>query len=186
VQELKEELAMIQLMTGWQQQQQDGADSSSRQPYNDLQRQKLQQLVTSWLQVPGDADSSDNSCSMLTQLPLSSVRQLRELLLAVKVGDAATGMAVHISSARCCWHMQLRTPPTSRAHGYAGWHFKPTAGASIAWRLAVMFPVVLLRRQWQVGSCSSCPLAAAAVAQSPYKQQRLLGNGLLLAPTAAG
>jgi hypothetical protein len=99
VQELKEELAMMELMTGWQQQQQqqDGADSSSRQPYNDAQRQKLQQLVTSWLQIPGDADSSDNSCSILTQLPLSSVRQLRELLLAVKVGGAAHGYA-HMQS----------------------------------------------------------------------------------------
>jgi hypothetical protein len=93
VQELKEELAMMELMAGWQQQQQqqsgaDGSSSSSRQPYNDAQRQKLQQAVLAWLQSPDDPDSSDSSCSSLAQLPLSSVRQLRELLLAVKVGAA--------------------------------------------------------------------------------------------------
>jgi hypothetical protein len=105
VQELKEELAMMELMTGWQQQQQDAIDSSSRQPYNDAQWQKLQQLVLSWLLIPGDAESSDNSCSILTQLPLSSVRQLRELLLAVKVGAAAHGVVVHMRSARCFWNV---------------------------------------------------------------------------------
>ncbi|KAF6252219.1 hypothetical protein COO60DRAFT_545657 [Scenedesmus sp. NREL 46B-D3] len=77
---------MMQLMAGWQQQeQQAGLDSSSRQPYSDAQRQKLQQAALSWLQMPDDADSSDgSSSSSMAQLPLSSVRQLRELLLAFK------------------------------------------------------------------------------------------------------
>jgi hypothetical protein len=84
----------MELMTGWKQQQQqdDGLGSNSLQPYNDVQRQKLQQTVLSWLQMPDDADSGDGgSSSILAQLPLSSVRQLRELLLAVKVGAAAVG-----------------------------------------------------------------------------------------------
>ncbi|WIA42242.1 hypothetical protein OEZ86_008259 [Tetradesmus obliquus] len=89
VQELKEELAMMQLMAGWQQQQQqEGSNSSRERPYDDTQRQKLQQAVLAWLQLPADADSSG---STLSQLPLSSVRQLRELLLAVKVGAAVDG-----------------------------------------------------------------------------------------------
>jgi hypothetical protein len=89
VQELKEELAMIELMAGWQQQQQqEGSSSSAGQPYNDMQRRKLQQAVLAWLQLPDDADSSEGIGSTLAQLPLSSMRQLRELLLAFKVGAA--------------------------------------------------------------------------------------------------
>lgn len=91
VQELKEELAMMQLIneltnnknnntnnleTDIQQQQQ--------QPYSAAARERLREAVLTWLQQPDGV--GDVAASSLAGLPLTSVRQLREVLFAVKVG----------------------------------------------------------------------------------------------------
>jgi hypothetical protein len=116
VQELKEELAMMDVMTRMQQHLNATHDSSSSgdtsssssssdlkyEPFSDAQRAKLRETVLAWLQQPNpevgaaaddcssSSSSSSTATSLLSGLPLGSVRQLRELLLMFRVSCSYT------------------------------------------------------------------------------------------------
>lgn len=82
VHELKEELAMMQLMR----QLNSSPPDTQHQPYSEAPRERLREAVMTWLQQSDE--STDVAATGLAGLPLSSVRQLREVLFTFKVRKA--------------------------------------------------------------------------------------------------
>jgi hypothetical protein len=112
VQQLREELAMMDLMqhlTRQQQQQHvpDAGHSSSSSggvwppadryaPFSEVQRQRLRHVVLAWLQQQEeDSTGQQQQQSSLAPLPLASVAQLRELLWTFKVGGSSSVIQSH-------------------------------------------------------------------------------------------
>lgn len=91
VQELKEELAIMQLMHQFNNSSsvQGNSCQTPHQPYSEEARLRLRDSVLMWLQQ--QEDSADVAAAGLAALPLGSVRQLREVLLAVKVRRPLAG-----------------------------------------------------------------------------------------------